>query len=334
MSNCAQIRDPADLCYNEDIQSYLPNMPRSRPLYRFSNRGSTEQAAPAGSCGSEDNLRMESMLLRQNKNVPIGRCSTPVPEYCSHCDHRHGERCCQYVGDAEEDIRLYSMWTQQLRNPAVKPQDISRMPEVVSSGGTPEWFPQFSYNKPELIEQMMQAKRPAPMPPTYSAPIHQLTHYQQYLLHLQQLNQLAMETPYYGHPYGSHQPVFQQFYTYNVFNGPVYLQQNNQSPHFHQVHHHFAPPPQPQPTFYQQQVPVPPRVPPPNVNYFKQPEFDKQYYAPYFANPTSQQVPPDDGSYPLWMLFWNSKVKQAEQYGDMPLRMEVDEQMRGFPVAV
>uniref|UniRef100_A0A2M4CIN2 Uncharacterized protein n=1 Tax=Anopheles darlingi TaxID=43151 RepID=A0A2M4CIN2_ANODA len=152
----------------------------------------------------EENLRMESLMLGLNQNIPMSRCSTPSPAYCFHCDHDHRERCCLYVGDKPEDGPYYSRWKRDLENPSVRPQYIAKIPEAVSGNSTPFWFPAFTYAKPEDIKQKMMEKHP-PVPQVwmrqYYYPIvgygheHQLlnqatlnppTPYQQYMQQHQQ----------------------------------------------------------------------------------------------------------------------------------------------------
>ncbi|XP_050082584.1 uncharacterized protein LOC126569490 [Anopheles aquasalis] len=152
----------------------------------------------------EENLRMESLMLSLNQNIPMPRCSSPSPAYCFHCDHDHRERCCLYVGDKPEDGPYYSRWKRDLENPTVRPQYIAKIPEAVSGNSTPFWFPAFTYTKPEDIKQKMMEKHP-PVPQVwmrqYYYPIvgygheHQLlnqatlnppTPYQQYLQQHQQ----------------------------------------------------------------------------------------------------------------------------------------------------
>ncbi|XP_058056680.1 uncharacterized protein LOC131208054 [Anopheles bellator] len=114
----------------------------------------------------EENLRMESIILSQNKNIPMARASTPSQAYCFHCDHDHRERCCLYVGDKPEDGPNYSRWKRDLENPTVRPQYVPKIPEALSGNSTPDWFPAYTFSKPADIRKKMAERHPPP-PPVY-----------------------------------------------------------------------------------------------------------------------------------------------------------------------
>ncbi|XP_053692053.1 mediator of RNA polymerase II transcription subunit 12 isoform X1 [Sabethes cyaneus] len=150
----------SDLCgntyYEADLNSSLPAGNRaSRSLYRFNNyeNRSVTRPVPVSDLNVrmtdireiEEDLLLESVLLSQNNNIPMGRCSSPSPAHCFHCDHSHRKKCCLYVGDKETDLNQYSAWKQNLESSRVKSKFTTRFPEAVSGDTTPYWFPKFTY---------------------------------------------------------------------------------------------------------------------------------------------------------------------------------------------
>ncbi|KAL1394603.1 hypothetical protein pipiens_011835 [Culex pipiens pipiens] len=92
----------------------------------------------------DESCHMEKKILKQNKNVPIGRSSSPTRrESCYHCEHQHRERCCLYIEESEasEDLLVYPRWKSYLEHTDIIPGEYDLLPEAVSAGTTPNWFP-------------------------------------------------------------------------------------------------------------------------------------------------------------------------------------------------
>ncbi|XP_055548210.1 uncharacterized protein LOC129731875 isoform X1 [Wyeomyia smithii] len=387
--------------YSADLKCYLPSVNRtSRPLYRFSNREQNmivDQAMPTPDLNArmtdirqiEENIRIESFLLMQNNNVPMGRSSTPSPAYCFHCDHRHREKCCLYIGDNEEDINRYSAWKQDLEQSCDKPQHTSRIPDAISGNTTPYWFPQFTYTNPYKKEEPKKkepsrakqfyhpllsysmSKGPFDYPKTTATPYQQYmmhlrdmnkqftldagdqfdqvkkpernakqfhypllsyslpkrpfeypkttaTPYQQYMMYLREMNaQFPLDTGnqfdqiHHTQPAEPYKGVqfIQQFHTYHVYNGPVYVQHHNQTPFYNDHHHYYQryQQEQQQQYMYNEQLQSPHALAH-NQHLFRYPQS---------VAPTVQ--PHSSGhSFPLWMLFYQKKSLNDEVHVPRP----------------
>nr|XP_029708859.1 uncharacterized protein LOC115255127 [Aedes albopictus] len=245
---------PIEQYYSADIQHLLPNVQYSRPLYRFSNGN---HAAPVDLNARildvrdvEDDLRMESMLLRQNRNIPLGRSSTPDPPYCYHCDHQHRERCCLHRDDKLDDVNRYSTWTEDFRKTPGRPQDVKCIPEAVSYNSSPHWFPRYTSTNPNRAEGLaprgpQSSAATANIPPSTSTvhysdkqnpELSEQTPYQQYASELRQMEDMdLMSLIMYNrdNPYLTKENLIRmltvglQYRMQNIYNGPVYMQQNN-----------------------------------------------------------------------------------------------------------
>lgn len=347
--------------YSADIRHLLPNVQQSRPLYRFSNRDQPSRvdlnARIVDIRDVEDDLRMESILLKQNNNIPLGRCSTPDPSYCYHCDHKHRGRCCLYLGDKEDDINRYSAWTQDFEKTAVKPQNIKCIPEAVSYNSTPYWFPRYTPVKSNQTKASPTSKpffQPFQSATTWQELLDpnrptSLTPYQQYIVQLRQLSQ-EMQSPTScqfdpTNPYCSQNdprhhgiPYLQHFNNQHIYNGPVFMQQNNFSPYFNPFPYPY---PYPYDTYQSQwqqaAINATPTATPigynperqtcachphctmktthPQLNsYFPAYSASNQQPPPGYTNPAAQ-VHSDGVSFPLWMLFSYNQTKSNDDCG-------------------
>ncbi|XP_055598984.1 uncharacterized protein LOC129748400 [Uranotaenia lowii] len=102
---------------------------------------------------ADDSFHMEKKMLRQNKNVPIGRSSSPTRDSCSHCEHEHQQPCCLYTGDNKEDLLMYPRWKSHLEQTTIAPGEFPLIPEAISAGSTPNWFPTTTSIEP-LFQQL------------------------------------------------------------------------------------------------------------------------------------------------------------------------------------
>lgn len=327
-------RTSVEQYYSVDIHHLLPNVQYSRPLYRFSNGNQPGMvdlnARIVDIRDVEDDLRMESMFLKQNKNIPLGRSSTPDPSYCCHCDHKHRERCCLYLGDKMDDLNRYSAWTEDFKNTPVKPQNVKCIPEAVSYNTTPHWFPRYTSVKPDRAKGATPKAPHKPLiKPFQTTESSQdllnpnrrttLAPYHQYLVHLRQLTedspfQIDLTNPYFAHTDINRMFAYaQQMNNQHIYNGPVYMQQNNHSPYSN--HHTFPYGPYQHPSH--QQHPSPCSVHP----YCAQRAASHPQRAsqlpppPGFANPAAQ-VHSGGVSFPLWMLFSYNQSKATAQASD------------------
>lgn len=105
---------------------------------------------------------MERRFLQKNKNVPIGRSSSPTRIKCFHCAHGHGKRCCLYIGDHLGDVKRYAKWKKHLERDSIRPGHFPRVPEAVSGGSTPNWFPTGTYRRGRDIWRRMGELNPPP----------------------------------------------------------------------------------------------------------------------------------------------------------------------------
>lgn len=110
---------------------------------------------------AQNDFEMERCFLSKNNNVPIGRCSSPTRIKCFHCAHGHGKRCCLYLGDNLGDVKRYYRWKRHLDFGTVRPGHFPRVPEAVSGGTTPNWFPKGTLRRRRDILQQIN-----PPPPT------------------------------------------------------------------------------------------------------------------------------------------------------------------------
>lgn len=99
----------------------------------------------------DESFHMEKKILKKNKNVPIGRCSTPTRESFFPCDDQHKEQCCLLAEESEEDMIMYSKWKEILEGSTILPVDHPLIPEAISSGSTPNWFPSSTTTEPPTL---------------------------------------------------------------------------------------------------------------------------------------------------------------------------------------
>lgn len=111
---------------------------------------------------AQNDFTMERRFLQKNKNVPIGRSSSPTRIKCFHCAHGHAKRCCLYIGDHLGDVKRYAKWKKHLERDIIRPGHFPRVPEAVSGGSTPNWFPTGTYRRGRDIWRRMGELNPPP----------------------------------------------------------------------------------------------------------------------------------------------------------------------------
>lgn len=119
---------------------------------------------------SDESFRMERKMLKQNKNVPIGRSSSPTRESAERdCVHHFEESFNEAIEIDEEDLLKYPQWKSYLEQMEVIPVDSPIIPEAISAGSTPNWFPTVTPSEPlpsppQSFRKTHDTKRAAPCP--------------------------------------------------------------------------------------------------------------------------------------------------------------------------
>lgn len=116
---------------------------------------------------SDESFRMERKILKQNNNIPIGRSSSPTRETSEkNCVHHEEDFFNEAFEIDEED---YPRWKSYLEQMEVMPVDSPIIPEAISAGSTPNWFPTVTSTEvlsspPQHAKKNADPKRPAPCP--------------------------------------------------------------------------------------------------------------------------------------------------------------------------
>lgn len=165
--------EPAEVscCSSEgDQPSSFPKQHLSRSHHRAGKRLNNTLVDDSPKRGHSDvveqaqsDFEMERRFLRLHNDVPIGRCSSPTRIKCFHCAHEHGKRCCLYLGDDPGDATRYAKWKKHLDCGVVRLGHFPRVPEAVSGGCTPNWFPKGTLrNRRDILRRMCELNPPLP----------------------------------------------------------------------------------------------------------------------------------------------------------------------------